>query len=72
MPVVNQKYVTLPLTGLSNLAQFQLDNKSTNSLKHLVKKVSDLFYLDTSPESEGGGSVHHGKELFSWRNTWKF
>lgn len=29
------------------------DNESTESLEHLLKKTSDLFYLDTRPEWEG-------------------
>lgn len=65
MPVVNKKYVTLPLTGLSNLAQFQLDNESTNSLKHLVKKISDLVICSIwIPALNGKGRVSP-----SWKGT---
>lgn len=48
----NKKNVALPSTDLSKLAQFLLDNESTNNLEHLVKKISDLLYLDTCPEQE--------------------
>lgn len=50
MPLFHQKYVILPSAALSKLAEFLLDNEPTNGLEHLVKKVSDLFSLDTSPE----------------------
>ena len=51
--IFNQKFVTLPSTGLSNLAQSLLDNESTHNLEHLLKKVNDLFCLDTHPKWEG-------------------
>ena len=72
MPLFNEKYVILPSRALSKLAQFLLDTEPTNSLEHLVKTISDLFSLETSPGREVEGQSIMGRNSFLGEDTWKF
>ena len=72
MLLFNPKYVILPSAALGKLAEFLRNNEPTNSLEHLVKKISDLFSWILALNRRAEGQSIMERNCFLGKDTWKF